>query len=67
MIINKQTGQNGNRYDENRDLGRVSMDLVTNDQSVELFTIQAVERGEKGVLQLMWGNAIFEVEFEVKD
>ena len=65
LIINKQTGQNGNRYDKTRDLGRVPMSITTNEESIELFTIKATEREEKGILQLMWGNTIFEVEFTV--
>jgi hypothetical protein len=66
LIINKQTGQNGQTYDESRDLGRVPMQLVHNEESVELFTIDAIERGDQGVLQLKWGNTIFEVPFEVE-
>ncbi|NNF36267.1 MAG: DUF2911 domain-containing protein [Saprospiraceae bacterium] len=65
LIINKQTGQNGRSYDEARDLGRVPMKLVENSESIELFTIDAIERGEDGVLQLKWGETIFEVEFQV--
>lgn len=65
LIINKQTGQNGNSYDEAQDLGRVSMQITKNDTSVELFTIDAVERGDNGVLQLKWGDTVFEVPFEV--
>lgn len=64
LIINEQTGQNGNSYDESQDLGRIPMKLLENDTSVELFTIDAIERGDKGVLQLKWGETIFEVEFE---
>lgn len=65
LIINTQTGQNGNRYDESRDLGRVSMTRIQNEEMIELFTIEVHEREEKGVLQLKWGKDIFEVEFEV--
>lgn len=65
LIINKQTGQNGNSYDESRDLGRVPMTITANDESVELFTIDAVERDDMGVLQLKWGETVLEVPFEV--
>lgn len=65
LIINKQTGQNGRTYDESRDLGRVPMMLKQQDNSIELFTIDAVEQGDQGALQLMWGNTVFEVPFEV--
>jgi hypothetical protein len=66
LIINQQTGQNGRSYDASRDLGRVPMRLVKSEESVELFTIDAIERGDKGILQLKWGETIFEVEFIVK-
>ncbi|MCB0631622.1 MAG: DUF2911 domain-containing protein, partial [Lewinella sp.] len=56
LIINKQTGQNGQQYDESQDLGRVPMTIRQQDESVELFTIDAVEQGIKGALQLKWGN-----------
>lgn len=67
LIINKQTGQNGNSYDETQDVGRVQMGKVENKTSVELFTIDAIERGDKGFLQLKWGETILEAEFEVMD
>jgi hypothetical protein len=65
LIINKQTGQNGQSYDESRDLGRVPMTIKQLEESVELFTIDAVEQGDKGALQLKWGNTVFEIPFEV--
>lgn len=65
LIINKQTGQNGNSYDESQDLGRVPMTITGDNESVELFTIDAIERGNTGVLQLKWGETIFEVPFMV--
>ncbi len=65
LIINQQTGQNGNRYDEAQDLGRVPMTITQNKESVELFSIEASEREASGVLQLIWGETIFEVPFEV--
>lgn len=65
LIINQQTGQNGNSYDESRDLGRVPMTITSQDESVELFTIDAVEREDAGVLQLKWGETILEIPFTV--
>lgn len=65
LIINTQTGQNGNSYDESRDLGRVPLTLTQSDASVELFTIDAIEREDRGILQLKWGNTIFEAPFEI--
>ncbi len=67
LIINRQTGQNGNNYDESQDLGRVPLIMASNDESVELFTIDAVERGDQGVLQLKWGETILEAAFVAVD
>ncbi len=66
LIINQQTGQNGNSYDASQDLGRVPMQIARNNASVELFTIDAIERGAEGVLQLKWGETIFEVPFRME-
>ena len=65
LIINSQTGQNGNTYDVSLDFGRVPMVLKTSPDHVEQFSIDVIERGEYGVLRLRWGNTVFEVEFTV--
>lgn len=66
LIINKQTGQNGQTYSKARDLGRVKMTVSEQSESVEGFTIVAEEKSEKGELKLMWGTTIYSVNFEVK-
>ncbi len=66
LIINKQTGQNGQSYNEEMDLGRVSMTIGELKENVELFTIEAVETEAGGALQLKWGNTVFFVPFTVK-
>jgi len=65
LIINTQTGQNGNSYDTSRDLGRVPMKMKMNDENVELFSIDVLEKDGKGTLQLKWSQTIFEIPFEV--
>lgn len=65
LIINKQTGQNGNNYDASMDLGRVPMRRVQSGENVELFTIDVIEREDVGLLQVKWGSTIFETPFEV--
>ena len=66
MIINKQTGQNGQSYDESRDLGRVPMSIATKPESTEDFTITVEETEGGGSLNLIWGNTVFSVAIEVK-
>ena len=57
LIVNKQTGQWGTRYDQTQDLGRVPMKVRAIDDPVETLLI-AIEPGkdEKGALKLTWEN-----------
>lgn len=66
LIINKQTGQNGQTYDESRDLGRVPMEISTKEDSTEAFTITVEETEEGGRLNLIWGNTVFYSDFRVQ-
>ncbi len=66
LIINKQTGQNGRTYDQERDLGRVPMNVETKPESTEAFTITVEENGNGGVLKLIWGNTVYSVDFDIK-
>lgn len=63
LIINKQTGQNGQTYDMARDLGRVAMKKRTVDDSTEAFTILV---SDDGVLELIWGETVYSIPFQVK-
>jgi hypothetical protein len=67
LIINSETGQNGNTYDSALDIGRIPMTIKKTNENVELFTINAVEEGDHGVLRLMWGNTVFEINFTVSE
>lgn len=66
LIINSQTGQNGNSYDESRDLGRVPMDVSTQDEVTEAFTITVEETDEGGRINLIWGDTIYSSDFVVE-
>lgn len=66
LIVNKQTGQNGQSYDESRDLVRVPMQISRQDSATEAFTIIAEETGSSGVLKLIWGETVFSVDFTVE-
>jgi len=50
LIVNKQTGQWGTKYDESQDLVRIDLKKETHDKPVDQFTIAV----ENGVLKLMW-------------
>lgn len=66
LIINSQTGQNGTSYDENRDLGRVPMQVTTKEEVTEAFTITLNETGEGGRINLIWGNTVYSADFVIK-
>lgn len=66
LIINSQTGQNGNSYDESRDLGRVPMKVSTQDDIIEAFTISVDETDEGGRINLIWGDTIYSSDFVIE-
>jgi hypothetical protein len=67
MIINKQTGQWGTRYDEAQDLARVDLKKAPLTEPAEQFTIGVEENeGSGGELKLAWENAAYSTMFSVK-
>ena len=66
LIINRQTGQNGQQYDAARDLARVPMRARPLAQPVETFTIEAAEVADAGELRLKWDRTEYVVPFRVR-
>jgi hypothetical protein len=67
LIINKQTGQWGTKYDESQDLARVDMKKSALPQSVEQFTISFNKKDESTAdLNLDWGNTRVSVEIKAQ-
>lgn len=63
LIINKQTGQWGTKYDQSQDLARIPMKVTQRPEGLELFTISFDKTGgDAGVLKLEWENTIASVE-----
>jgi Protein of unknown function (DUF2911) len=62
LVINKQTGQWGTKYDASMDLGRVKMNMSKPPASIEMlkYTISS-KGGNKGTLTLAWENHIASV------
>src|SRR5215470_16637831 len=57
LIINKQTGQWGTKYDESQDLTRIDMQKTALPQPVEQFTISFDKKSENTAnLNLDWEN-----------
>ena len=68
LIVNKQTGQWGTKYDEKQDLARVDLKKEALTTPTDQFTI-AVEKdanGRGGVLKLMWETTQYSVPFTVE-
>lgn len=66
LIINKETGQNGNSYDKSQDLGRVSMNSLSRDTTTEAFTNTVEEREGGGQIHLIWGETVYSVNFDIQ-
>ena len=67
LIVNKQTGQWGTKYDEKQDLARVEMKKEALSAPVDQFTM-AIEANANGggIIKLMWENMQYSVPFTVK-
>lgn len=67
LIVNKQTGQWGTKYDENQDVARIEMKKGPMEKAADQFTI-AIEKndGSGGELKLMWESTSYWVLFSVK-
>lgn len=61
LIVNRQTGQNGQVYNSDRDLGRIPMRRAALAEPVEAFTIRVENRGDGVALRLMWDRSEFYV------
>src|SRR5215467_7115383 len=67
LIINKQTGQWGTRYDESQDLARVDMKKSPLPQTVEQFTISFEKKKENlADLNLDWETTRLTVPVKAK-
>jgi hypothetical protein len=66
LIINKQTGQWGTKYDEAQDLARVDLKKESLGSPADQFTIAIDDRNDGGVLKLMWENTQYTVGLKSK-
>jgi len=67
LIVNKQTGQWGLKYDKSQDLGRVKMNMSKPAALVEkLQYTLSDEGGNKGKLELAWENHVASVPIAVQ-
>ena len=67
LIINKQTGQWGTKYDESQDLARIDLKKNPMDKAVDQFTISVEKNdGSGGQLKLVWEKTSYWTTFSVK-
>lgn len=66
LIVNKQTGQWGTKYDQGQDLARVDLIKQPLDTPVEQFTIAVDKTGDGGLLKLIWENTAYSAPIAVK-
>jgi len=66
LIVNKQTGQWGTKYDASQDLVRIDMIKQASEKPVDQFTIVVDKTAADGVLKLMWENTQYSVSIAVK-
>lgn len=66
LIFNTLTGINGQGYDAAANLGQVEMRRDALDESVERFTIAVRDTEAGGVLELLWDQTAYRVDFEVR-
>ncbi|HEU4556881.1 MAG TPA: DUF2911 domain-containing protein [Longimicrobium sp.] len=67
LIVNRQTGQWGTRYDAAQDLGRAPMTIGTVAPPVEQFTIAIEPAGSRrGTLAMAWGTFRWTAPIEVR-
>ncbi|MEO8597736.1 MAG: DUF2911 domain-containing protein [Candidatus Solibacter sp.] len=66
LIVNKQTGQNGDSYDASMDLGRVDMKMEKPKAAVENLKYTITASGNTGKLQLEWEKHIASVTIRAK-
>lgn len=66
LIVNKQTGQWGTKYDQSQDLARIDLVKQPLQKYVDQFTIAVEQTAADGVLKLMWENTQYSAAIAVK-
>jgi hypothetical protein len=67
LIVNKQTGQWGLEYHQERDLGRVAMTMTKPPKPIEMLKIAlSGAGGNQGKLEIAWDNYDASAAFTVK-
>jgi hypothetical protein len=66
LIVNKQTGQWGTKFDESQDLVRIGLVQAKLDKPVDQFLISVEKTAADGVLKLMWDDTQYSTAIAMK-
>jgi hypothetical protein len=66
LVVNKQIHQWGLSYDKGQDLGRVNMNMAKPASAVETMKWTVTGSGNRGRIQLEWGDMGASIPFTVK-
>lgn len=66
LIVNKQTGQWGTKYDQSQDVVRINLAKQALEKPVDQFTIAVEKTMADGVLKLMWESTQYSASVAVK-
>jgi hypothetical protein len=66
LVVNRQNGQWGTEYHQDKDLARIPMTAHPVSPSVEQFAIRIVPQGAGGALQLVWDTTEASVPITVR-
>ncbi len=66
LIVNKQTGQWGTKYDQSQDLVRIGLIQQKLDKPVDQFMIAVEKTAADGVLKLTWDDTQYSATIAVK-
>ncbi len=66
LIVNKQTGQWGTKYDESQDFARIEMKKEKLEEPVDQFTIALDKTAADGVLKLKWEGTQYSASIGLK-
>ena len=66
LIVNKQTGQWGTKYDQSQDLARIGLIQQKLDKPADQFLITVEKTAADGVLKLMWDDTQYSATIAVK-
>ncbi|MEZ4417666.1 MAG: DUF2911 domain-containing protein [Gemmatimonadota bacterium] len=66
LVLNRQTGQPGNQYDESQDLGRVTLQHRVLAEPVDVLEIGLTVGGSKGELTIRWDRLELVAPVEIR-